>query len=197
MRRRTFLTAAASTAMVPGFPGRSMGGAHPSSAPRDGLRGRLASEGSPWSSCATAIGANSTSFWNSSTSTWSTTSSADSCAPPTMTAVHFNTHKTATNGGTGASGATRSSYNHNLARSDKYLGYARRSVDFIMKIPSLRHRLLAGNLRAGRRGHGQKAGSLPGDCYIAEGLAEFSRATGERKMRGSGPGDPAQMPRKV
>lgn len=71
-------------------------------------------------------------------------------------------------------------YNHGLAREDKYLDCARRSVDFIMK-----HRPAAGGgwpAAYSREGAVvDPNGSLPGDCYIAEGLAEFSRATGDKK----------------
>jgi mannose/cellobiose epimerase-like protein (N-acyl-D-glucosamine 2-epimerase family) len=71
-------------------------------------------------------------------------------------------------------------YNHGLAREDKVLDCAHRSVDFIM-----RHRP-AGNdywpAAYSRDGAViDRNGGLPGDCYIAEGLAEFSRATGDKK----------------
>jgi mannose/cellobiose epimerase-like protein (N-acyl-D-glucosamine 2-epimerase family) len=71
-------------------------------------------------------------------------------------------------------------YNHNLAREDKYLDCARRSVDFILK-----HRPTDGGwwpAAYSREGEViDPKGGLPGDCYIAEGLAEFARATGDTK----------------
>jgi N-acylglucosamine 2-epimerase len=71
-------------------------------------------------------------------------------------------------------------YNHNLAREDKYLDCAKRSVDFILKNrPAGDDYWPATYARDGAVI--DKNGSLPGDCYIAEGLAEFSRATGDKK----------------
>ena len=71
-------------------------------------------------------------------------------------------------------------YNHNLAREDRYLDCAKQSVDFILK-----HRPAgAGYWPAMYARDGtviDQNGSLPGDCYIARGLAEFSRATGDKK----------------
>jgi N-acylglucosamine 2-epimerase len=71
-------------------------------------------------------------------------------------------------------------YNHNLAREDKYLDCAKRSVDFIMKNrPTGADYWPSSYTQDGTVI--DKNGSLPGDCYIAEGLAEFSRATGDKK----------------
>lgn len=71
-------------------------------------------------------------------------------------------------------------YNNGLVKDKKYLDYARRSIEFIMK-----HRPSGTDFwpntysRAGEVI--DRNGGLPGDCYIAEGLAEYSRATGEKQ----------------
>ncbi len=92
--------------------------------------------------------------------------------------THIDTKKTASTEGRGI-WCYSFMYTHGLAREERYLDYAKRSVDFIMK-----------NRPAGTdywpSSYTQdgtvidRTGSLPGDCYIAEGLAEFSRATGEK-----------------
>ena len=92
---------------------------------------------------------------------------------------HFHTDKTATTEGRGI-WCYSFMYNRNLARSDRFLDCAKRSVDLLMK-----NRPSDGDYWPGTyaRDGGviDNTGSLPGDCYIAEGLAEFSRATGEKK----------------
>ncbi len=93
--------------------------------------------------------------------------------------THLNTNKTATTEGRGI-WCYSFMYNRRLVREDRYLDCARRSVDFIMK-----HRPAGNDFWPGVYAQDgaviDKNGSLPGDCYIAEGLAEFARATGEKK----------------
>lgn len=71
-------------------------------------------------------------------------------------------------------------YNNGLVKDRKYMDYARRSIDFIMK-----HRPAGADYwpsTYSRTGEVMEPkGGLPGDCYIAEGLAEYSRATGEKQ----------------
>ena len=91
----------------------------------------------------------------------------------------LNTNKTATTEGRGI-WCYAFMYSHGLAREDRYLDCARRSVDFIMK-----HRPSGSGFWPGVYAQDgsviDQNGSLPGDCYIAEGLAEFARATGEKE----------------
>lgn len=93
--------------------------------------------------------------------------------------AHINTNKTAWTEGRGI-WCYSFMYNHGLAREQKYLDCAARSVDFILK-----HRPAGKGFWPGTYARDgtviDRNGSLPGDCYIAEGLAEFSRATGDGK----------------
>lgn len=69
-------------------------------------------------------------------------------------------------------------YNNGLVKDRKYLDHARRSVEFIMKDkPSGTDYWPSAWSRTGEVITAQ--GSLPGDCYIGEGLAEYARATGD------------------
>ncbi len=69
---------------------------------------------------------------------------------------------------------------NNIDKNDAYLHIAEKAVDLILK-----HRPAGDNYWPGTlTKEGEVAnpkGGLAGDCYIAEGLAEFSRATGDRK----------------
>ena len=74
-------------------------------------------------------------------------------------------------------------YNNGLVKDKKYLDYAKRSVDFIMKDkPGGTNYWPSSWSREGKIL--QAEGGLPGDCYIGEGLAEYARATGDQKLAG-------------
>ncbi|MEN6560316.1 MAG: AGE family epimerase/isomerase [Acidobacteriota bacterium] len=91
----------------------------------------------------------------------------------------LNTAKTASTEGRGI-WCYSFMYSHGLAREDRYLDCAKRSVDLLMK-----RRPAAGEHWPGTYAQDgtvvDPTGSLPGDCYIAEGLAEYARATGEKE----------------
>jgi len=94
--------------------------------------------------------------------------------------THIHTNKTAWTEGRGI-WCYSFMYNHGLAREQKRLDCAARSVDFILKHrPAGKGFWPATYARDGTVI--DRNGGLPGDCYIAEGLAEFSRATGDRKF---------------
>ncbi|MCE5251905.1 hypothetical protein LLG96_17000 [bacterium] len=70
---------------------------------------------------------------------------------------------------------------NNLAKEDKYLDIAKKGADFIMK-----HRPAGTDYWPGaytREGEviPNSSGGYPGDCYIAEGLAEYAKASGDMK----------------
>ena len=94
--------------------------------------------------------------------------------------AHMNENKSASTEGRGI-WCFSFMYNNGLVKDKKYLDYARRSIDFIMK-----HKPSGTDYwptSYSRTGEGlNREGGLPGDCYIAEGLAEYSRATGDKKI---------------
>ena len=69
---------------------------------------------------------------------------------------------------------------NNLAKEDKYLDIASKAVKLILK-----HRPTGDNYWPGTLSKEGEVidpkGGLAGDCYIAEGLAEYAKATGEKK----------------
>jgi N-acylglucosamine 2-epimerase len=93
--------------------------------------------------------------------------------------TRLNTNKTATTEGRGI-WCYSFMYSHGLAREDRYLDCAQGSVDLIMKNRPAGNGFWPG-VYAQDGAVIDPAGSLPGDCYIAEGLAEFARATGEKR----------------
>lgn len=70
---------------------------------------------------------------------------------------------------------------NNLAREEKYLEVARRSVEFLLKIkPAGDNELWPAEVsREGRPLREAPEHEIYGDIFIAEGLTEYSRATGE------------------
>lgn len=95
---------------------------------------------------------------------------------------HINENKSASTEGRGI-WCFSYMYNHGLVKDKKYLDYAKRSIDFIMKDkPSGTNYWPSSWSRDGKVLNPE--GSLPGDCYIGEGLAEYSRATGDQKIAG-------------
>jgi N-acylglucosamine 2-epimerase len=72
---------------------------------------------------------------------------------------------------------------NNLAREQKYLDVARRSVDFVLKAkPQREGELWPKELTRDAQAITQADGEIYGDLFIAEGLAEFSKATGDRRF---------------
>ena len=70
---------------------------------------------------------------------------------------------------------------NNIAKEDKYLDVARKSVEFILKHqPGGDELWPAVFSREGKVIEKSKV-TIPGECYIAEGLAEYGKATGDRK----------------
>ncbi len=70
---------------------------------------------------------------------------------------------------------------NNLAREQKYLEVARRSIEFVLKAkPQSAGELWPKELTRDGKPITQADGELYGDLFIAEGLAEFSKATGEK-----------------
>ena len=69
-------------------------------------------------------------------------------------------------------------YNH-LAREQKYLDVARRSMQFILKIRPTGDDLWPKELTRDGKALTSADGEVYGDLFIAEGLAEYSKATGE------------------
>ena len=70
---------------------------------------------------------------------------------------------------------------NNIAKEDKYLDVATRSVKFLLK-----HQPKGDNLWPSeytREGEviRKTVNTIPGECYIAEGFAEYAKATGEQK----------------
>ena len=70
---------------------------------------------------------------------------------------------------------------NNLAKEDRYLDVATMGVKFIMKHRPTGDNLWPGNYTREGEVIGNSRGSWSSDCYIAEGLAEYSRATGDAK----------------
>ncbi|HAF24005.1 MAG TPA: hypothetical protein DCK93_14045 [Blastocatellia bacterium] len=71
---------------------------------------------------------------------------------------------------------------NNLAKQEKYLEVARRSVEFILKIkPQGADALWAKELTRDGKPLVSADGEIYGDLFIAEGLAEYSKATGQRE----------------
>lgn len=68
---------------------------------------------------------------------------------------------------------------NNLAREQKYLNVARRSLEFILKIRPEGDDLWPKELTREGKAITSADGEVYGDLFIAEGLAEFSKATGE------------------
>ncbi len=68
---------------------------------------------------------------------------------------------------------------NNLAREQKYLDVARRSVEFTLKSKPPRAELWPKELTREGNPLTSADGEIYGDLFIAEGLAEYSKATGE------------------
>ena len=69
---------------------------------------------------------------------------------------------------------------NNLVREQKYLDVARRSLEFILRIKPAGDELWPKELTREGKGLTSADGEIYGDLFIAEGLAEYSKATGER-----------------
>ncbi len=69
-------------------------------------------------------------------------------------------------------------YNH-LAKDQKYLDVARRSVDFILKNKPTGDALWPRSFTREGRPKSKPPADVYGDLFVAEGLAEFSKAAGE------------------
>jgi len=177
MRRRAFLTAAASTALAPGLQGGSFGASRPAPAQTTFTDGSLG--GLPLAKLRDRYRMEFDEFLDFFDKHVVDREYGGFTCSVNHDGRPINTDKTAWFEGRGI-WCYSFMYNHNLAREEKYLDCAKRSVDFIMK-----HRP-AGNddwpAAYSRDGAViDKKGSLPGNCYIAEGLAEFARATGDKK----------------
>jgi len=71
---------------------------------------------------------------------------------------------------------------NNLARERKYLDVARKSLEFVLKSkPKNEDELWSKELTRDGKPLTPPDGEIYGDLFIAEGLAEFSKATGEKK----------------
>ena len=71
---------------------------------------------------------------------------------------------------------------NNLAREQKYLEVARRSLDLIMKARPSGDDLWPKEITREGKPLTSADGEIYGDLFIAEGLAEFSKATGDRSF---------------
>jgi hypothetical protein len=69
---------------------------------------------------------------------------------------------------------------NNLARDKKYLEVARRSIEFTLKAKPAGEELWPKELTREGKPVTSAEGEIYGDLFIAEGLAEYSKATGER-----------------
>ena len=69
---------------------------------------------------------------------------------------------------------------NNLAREQKYLDVARHSIDLIMKSKPATNELWPKEITREGKPVTSADGEVYGDLFIAEGLAEFSKATGDR-----------------
>jgi mannose/cellobiose epimerase-like protein (N-acyl-D-glucosamine 2-epimerase family) len=71
---------------------------------------------------------------------------------------------------------------NNLAKEEKYLDVARKSVEFVLKIqPQGEYSLWPRQLTREGQAKSEPTDEIYGDLFVAEGLAEFSKATGESK----------------
>lgn len=71
---------------------------------------------------------------------------------------------------------------NNLAREKKYLEVARRSIEFTLKIkPAGADALWAKEVTRDGKPLTSAEGEIYGDLFIAEGLAEYSKATGQKE----------------
>lgn len=71
---------------------------------------------------------------------------------------------------------------NNLAREQKYLDVARKSLEFVMRAkPEGEDELWPKELTRDGKPLSSADGEVYGDLFIAEGLAEFSKATGEKR----------------
>ncbi len=71
---------------------------------------------------------------------------------------------------------------NNLAKEEKYLAVARKSLEFILKTrPADDESLWPKELSREGKPLASAEGEIYGDLFIAEGLAEYSKATGEQK----------------
>ncbi|MBT4483235.1 MAG: hypothetical protein HOC71_06115 [Candidatus Latescibacteria bacterium] len=70
---------------------------------------------------------------------------------------------------------------NNLAKEDRFLDIASKAVEFTMKHHPSGDNFWPGNYSQEGQTDKSGRGGLAGDCYIAEGLAEYGKATGERK----------------
>src|SRR5687767_7585264 len=68
---------------------------------------------------------------------------------------------------------------NNLAREQKYLDVARRSLEFVLSIRPTGDHLWPKELTREGKALTSADGEVYGDLFIAEGLAEYSKATGE------------------
>ena len=68
---------------------------------------------------------------------------------------------------------------NNLKRDKKYLDVARRSIDLVMKIQPRGDELWPKEMTREGKPLTSADGEIYGDLFIAEGLAEFSKATGD------------------
>ncbi len=68
---------------------------------------------------------------------------------------------------------------NNLAREKKYLNVARRSLEFILRIRPAGEELWPKELTREGKALTSADGEIYGDLFIAEGLAEYSKATGQ------------------
>ena len=71
---------------------------------------------------------------------------------------------------------------NNLKREEKYLEVARRSIDLVMKTRPRGDELWPKELTREGQPITSAEGEVYGDLFIAEGLAEFSKATGDRTL---------------
>lgn len=71
---------------------------------------------------------------------------------------------------------------NNLEREPKYLDFARRSLDFIMKLQPGGDDLWPKEITREGKPLTSADGEVYGDLFIAEGLAEVSKATGDRTL---------------
>lgn len=69
---------------------------------------------------------------------------------------------------------------NNLAKEQKYLDVARRSLEFVLKIQPAGDALWPKELTREGKPLTSADGEVYGDLFIAEGLAEYSKASGER-----------------
>ncbi len=68
---------------------------------------------------------------------------------------------------------------NNLARETKHLDVARRSVEFVLKLKPTEHELWPKEMTREGKPLSSADGEVYGDLFIAEGFAEYSKATGE------------------